>query len=64
VRHGFAKGATRLHLDTCDLDHPKALATYEAAGFQAHDRTESFETLLDGMCLPAHARDEPILPLA
>ena len=64
VRHGFAKGATRLHLDTCDLDHPKALATYEAAGFQAYDRTEALETLLEGMSLPAHASDKPILPLA
>lgn len=64
VRHAFEKGATRLHLNTCDLDHPKALATYEAAGFQAYDRTESFETLLDDMTLPAHARDKPVLPLA
>ena len=63
IRHGFAKGAQRLHLNTCDLDHPKALATYEAAGFLAYDRTESVETLLDGMTLPAHARDKPILPL-
>lgn len=63
VRHAFTKGATRLHLNTCDLDHPKALATYEAAGFQAYDRTESFETLLDGMTLPDHARAKPVLPL-
>jgi GNAT superfamily N-acetyltransferase len=64
IRHGFAKGAGRLHLNTCDLDHPKALRTYEAAGFQAYDRTESFETLLDDMTLPAHAQGKPILPLA
>lgn len=63
IRHAFAKGATRLHLNTCDLDHPKALPTYEAAGFQAYDRTEARETLLDGMTLPAHARNKPILPL-
>ncbi len=64
IRHGFAKGATRLSLNTCDLDHPKALATYEAAGFRAYDRSQSFETLLDGMTLPPHARDKPILPPA
>lgn len=64
IRHGFAKGAGRLQLDTCDLDHPQALATYEAAGFEAYDRSERFETLLAGMCLPTHARDKPILPLA
>jgi GNAT superfamily N-acetyltransferase len=63
VRHAFAKGAERLELNTCDLDHPKALATYEAAGFVAYDRTDSFETLLDGMTLPPHARGKPILPL-
>lgn len=63
IRHGFAAGAARLHLDTCDLDHPKALATYEAAGFVAYDRSESLETLLDGTSLPAHARDKPILPV-
>jgi len=63
IRHAFAKGATRLHLNTCDLDHPKALATYEAAGFQAYDRTESTEMLLAGMQLPAHARGKPVLPL-
>jgi GNAT superfamily N-acetyltransferase len=63
VRHAFAKGATRLHLNTCDLDHPKALATYEAAGFEAYDRTESVETLLEGMTLPAHAKHKPVLPL-
>jgi len=62
IRHGFAKGAGRLHLDTCDLDHPRALATYEAAGFEAYDRSDRFETLLAGMCLPTHARDKPILP--
>lgn len=64
VRHAFAKGATRLAVDTCDLDHPKALATYEAAGFEAYDRTDSFVTLIEGMALPAHAADKPILPLA
>ncbi len=63
VRHAFARGATRLEVDTCDLDHPRALATYEALGFQAYDRAESFETLLDDMELPAHCRDKPVLPL-
>jgi GNAT superfamily N-acetyltransferase len=64
VRHAFGKGATRLHLNTCDLDHPKALQTYEAAGFEAYDQSSSFEILLDGMSLPAHARHKPVMPLA
>lgn len=64
IRHAFHKGATRFHLNTCDLDHPKALATYEAAGLEAYDRAEAFETLIEGMALPAHARNRPVLPLA
>lgn len=63
IRHAFHKGARRLHLNTCDLDHPRALATYERAGFTAYDRTQSFEILLAGMTLPAHAGKKPILPL-
>jgi len=28
----------RVWVHTCDLDHPRALATYEAAGFRVYDR--------------------------
>lgn len=30
----FAMGATKVLLNTCDLDHPKALANYQARGFK------------------------------
>lgn len=63
IRHAFDKGASRLHLNTCDLDHPRALQVYEAAGFSAYDRTDAFETLLDGMELPAHLAETTVLPL-
>jgi len=64
IRHAFAKGASRLHLNTCDLDHPKALAIYEAAGFVVYDRTDAFETVIEGMAVPAHLAGRPLLPLA
>ena len=31
----FAMGASKVVLNTCDLDHPKALANYQARGFKA-----------------------------
>ena len=31
-------GAERVWLHTCTLDHPKALATYQRAGFQVYDQ--------------------------
>lgn len=63
IRHAFAKGASRLHLNTCDLDHPKALRIYEAAGFAAYDRTDAFETLIEGIEVPMHLAGRPVLPL-
>ena len=63
IRHAFHKGVSRLHLNTCDLDHPKALQVYEAAGFLAYDRTDAFETVLDGMEVPEHVAERPVLAL-
>ncbi len=63
IRHAFHKGASRLHLNTCDLDHPKALQVYEAAGFSAYDQTDAFETVLDGMELPEHVAERAVLAL-
>lgn len=40
ARRGFAMGARRVLLNTCNLDHPKALANYQARGFKAV-RTET-----------------------
>ena len=34
ARRAFAMGATRVLLNTCNLDHPKALANYQARGFR------------------------------
>lgn len=35
VERAIAMGATKVLLNTCNLDHPKARANYEARGFQA-----------------------------
>lgn len=34
IERGFARGATRLILNTNTVDHPRALATYRKAGFR------------------------------
>ncbi len=34
IERAFARGITRLELDTNTLDHPRALDTYRKAGFQ------------------------------
>jgi GNAT superfamily N-acetyltransferase len=34
IERGFARGSTRLVLNTCTVDHPRALETYSKAGFR------------------------------
>ena len=41
IEHGFAMGARRVWLHTCSLDHPQALANYQARGLRLyHQETE------------------------
>jgi len=40
VERAIAMGATKVLLDTCNLDHPKARSNYEARGFK-YVRTET-----------------------
>jgi GNAT superfamily N-acetyltransferase len=56
VDHAWRMRPTRLWVHTCDLDHPRALTTYEAAGFVAYDQATDTVPLLEGMELPAHRR--------
>jgi len=53
---GWRRGVSRMWVNTCTLDHPRALPFYRAAGFQAISRTlESFpDPRLTGL-LPADA---------
>lgn len=45
VDEAFAMGATHVWLHTCTLDHPHALRSYEARGFQRY-RQETYEAVL------------------
>lgn len=38
VRRAWALGCTRVRVNTCTLDHPRALPSYKAAGFEVYDR--------------------------
>ncbi len=38
VRLAWREGVTRVHVHTCSLDHPAALAAYRRAGFTAYKR--------------------------
>lgn len=40
VRHAWSLGAPRITLDTCSLDHPKALDNYKARGFKVTQTKE------------------------
>ena len=45
VRRAWAMGARRVWLHTCSLDHPRALAHYEARGFRVFNVVESEEDI-------------------
>jgi GNAT superfamily N-acetyltransferase len=38
VRRAWREGVTRVHVHTCSLDHPAALAAYRGAGFAPYKR--------------------------
>lgn len=38
VDHAWREGITRIHVHTCSLDHPAALAAYRRAGFTPYKR--------------------------
>ena len=62
VRRAWREGVTRVHVHTCTLDHPAALAAYCRAGFRPYKRAvERFiDPRLTGV-LPADAA--PQVPL-
>jgi len=60
VRHAFQTGARRFWVHTCDLDHPRARAAYEAAGFVHFDTEIGEERVLDGMTIPEHVQERDI----
>jgi GNAT superfamily N-acetyltransferase len=40
VERGWERGARRVWLHTCTLDHPSALANYQARGFRIYDKQQ------------------------
>lgn len=45
VQRAWSYAPERVWVDTCTLDHPRALALYEAAGFRAYDTLEKRFTI-------------------
>jgi GNAT superfamily N-acetyltransferase len=62
VRRAWRDGVTRVHIHTCSLDHPAALAAYARAGFTAYKR--AIERFPDPRLLGHLPRDcAPQVPL-
>ena len=47
IERAWARALRRVWVHTCTLDHPRALANYEARGFRVFDRLEKVERLPD-----------------
>ena len=45
IERGFAMGARRVWVHTCSLDHPRALANYQARGLRLYNAETSDEEL-------------------
>ena len=54
LRLAWREGVDRVHVHTCTLDHPAALAAYRRAGFTAFKR--AFESFPTRACRPPAAR--------
>ena len=63
LRLAWREGVARVHVHTCTLDHPAALAAYRRAGFTAYKRAiERFpDPRLLGILPPASAPQVPLL---
>jgi GNAT superfamily N-acetyltransferase len=62
VELAWAAKPGRVTVNTCDLDHPRALPNYKSAGFVAYDERPGYVTLVEGMKLPAHRKDAVVVP--
>lgn len=60
---GWREGVKRLHLNTCTLDHPRALQAYMAAGFKPYARAlrTFFDPRLRGLLPPEAAPHLPTI---
>ncbi len=49
IHHAWRSRPGRLLVDTCDLDHPRALGVYQKSGFRVYDRRVEQLELPEGM---------------
>lgn len=50
----WAEPITKIQVETCTLDHRKALSTYQRAGFEPYARAERTISVPEGFPLPPH----------
>jgi ribosomal protein S18 acetylase RimI-like enzyme len=62
VERAFAIGASRVILDTCSLDHPGALAHYQARGFRVYNVEMKPRALPDDPPGPWEGSDDAAVP--
>jgi GNAT superfamily N-acetyltransferase len=54
VTQAFNRGAQRLNVNTCTLDHPRALQLYQRLGFEPVAQQERVLRVPEGLSVPAH----------
>lgn len=54
VTEAFTRGAERLNVNTCTLDHPRALQIYQRLGFEPVAQKERVLRVPEGLSLPVH----------
>jgi GNAT superfamily N-acetyltransferase len=54
VSEVFGRGAERLNVNTCTLDHPRALQIYQRLGFEPVAQDERVLKVPEGLDLPPH----------
>lgn len=47
IERGFGRGARRVWLHTCTLDHPQALANYQARGFKLYKQETTVQDVAE-----------------
>jgi GNAT superfamily N-acetyltransferase len=55
VSEVFGRGATKLSVNTCTLDHPRALQIYQRLGFEPVAQQERLLKVPEDLAIPAHA---------
>jgi GNAT superfamily N-acetyltransferase len=57
----WAARPMRMSVNTCDIDHPRALPNYRKAGFVPIKEKAGFVLLLEGLALPLHRKDAEVV---